>query len=51
MTVRSWQQLAAVWNDSWFFRLNLIVALVGVAYLLISFSTSSVNPPPTTTTP
>ena len=34
MTPRWSLRIAALWNESWFFRLNLILVLIGLAYLL-----------------
>ena len=34
MTSRCSLRIVELWNDSWFFRLNVIVVVVGLVYLL-----------------
>ena len=34
MTVRSQATLAHLWCQSWFFRANVVLAVVGILYLL-----------------
>ena len=34
MTPRWSMRIVALWSESWFFRINLILVLVGLIYLL-----------------
>lgn len=34
MTFRTRTTFAALWRESWFFRMNVVLAAVGVVYLL-----------------
>jgi len=51
MTTRYSLLLVALWNDSWFFRLNVILAIVGLIYLLLLPAQQTTPLPPPANTP
>lgn len=36
MTTPFLRRLASLWDDQWFFRLNLVAAIVGIVHELVS---------------